>query len=119
LFAAINGWNPTNFFWIWHTPFFIAKNTLVFTLIVQWVFSFSRTEFSFCFSPWFFSDLVISFYQGVFRPLVYVGFHQKICVKKVWMVLEKRKSFITIVVQMGACLDCGLDFCISCLMSFW
>jgi hypothetical protein len=23
------------------------------------------------------------------------------------------------VVQMGACLDCGLDFCMSCLMSFW
>jgi hypothetical protein len=53
LFAAINGWTPTNFFWRWHTPFFIAKNTLVFTLIVQWVFSFSRTAFSFRFSPWF------------------------------------------------------------------
>jgi hypothetical protein len=23
------------------------------------------------------SDLVISFYQGVFLPLVYIGFHQK------------------------------------------
>jgi hypothetical protein len=34
------------------------------------------------------------------------------------MVLEKRKSFMTIVVQMGACLDRGLDFCMSCLMSF-
>jgi hypothetical protein len=35
------------------------------------------------------------------------------------MVLEKReKSFMTKVVQMGACLDCGLDFCMSCLMSF-
>jgi hypothetical protein len=32
-------------------PFFIAKNTLVFTFIVQWVFSFSATAFSFCFSP--------------------------------------------------------------------
>jgi hypothetical protein len=59
-------------------------------------------------------------HQGVFRPLVYVVFHQKSCFKKkVWMVLEKRKSFMPIVVQMGACLDCGLDFCISCLMSFW
>jgi hypothetical protein len=35
------------------TPFFIAKNTLVFTLIVQRVFSFSATAFSLCFSPWF------------------------------------------------------------------
>jgi hypothetical protein len=34
--------------------FFIAKNTLVFTLIVQWVFSFSSTTFSFRFLPWFF-----------------------------------------------------------------
>jgi hypothetical protein len=33
--------------------FFIAKNTLLFTLIVQWVFFFSRTAFSFYFSPWF------------------------------------------------------------------
>jgi hypothetical protein len=51
LFAAINGWTPTNFFWRLHTPFFIAKNTLVFTLIVQRVFSFSRTAFTFCFLP--------------------------------------------------------------------
>jgi hypothetical protein len=29
------------------------------------------------------SDLVISFYQGVFLPLVHVGFHQKSCFKKV------------------------------------
>jgi hypothetical protein len=34
-----------------HTSFFIAKNTLVFTLIVQRVFSFSSTAFSFPFSP--------------------------------------------------------------------
>jgi hypothetical protein len=53
LFAAINVWTPTNFIWRRHTPFFIAKNTLVFTLIVQWVFSFSSTPFSFYFSPWF------------------------------------------------------------------
>jgi hypothetical protein len=53
LFAAINGWIPTNFFWRSHTSFYIAKNTLFFTLIVQRVFSFSRTAFSFHFSPWF------------------------------------------------------------------
>jgi hypothetical protein len=53
LFAAINCWTPTIFFGRWHTPFFIAKNTLVFTLIVQRVFSFSTTTFSFRFSPWF------------------------------------------------------------------
>jgi hypothetical protein len=51
LFAAINGWTPTNLFWRRHTTFFIAKNTLVFTLIVQRVFSFSSTAFSFRFLP--------------------------------------------------------------------
>jgi hypothetical protein len=58
LFAAINGWTPTNFFWRRHTPFFIAKNTLVFTLIVQQVFSFSSTAFSFCFRLDLCSDLL-------------------------------------------------------------
>jgi hypothetical protein len=53
LFAEINGWTPTNFFWRRYTSFFIAKNTLVFTLIVQRVFSFARTAFGFYFSPWF------------------------------------------------------------------
>jgi hypothetical protein len=77
LFAAINGWTPTNFFWRRHTLFFIAKNTLVFTLIVQRVFSFSGTAFSFHFRLDFYSDLVMSLYQGVFRPLAYVGFHLK------------------------------------------
>jgi hypothetical protein len=49
-FAAINGW-ITSCFGESYAPFFIAKNTLVFTLIVQRVFSFSATAFSFCFSP--------------------------------------------------------------------
>jgi hypothetical protein len=53
LFAAIDCWTPTYFFWRRHTPFFIAKNTLVFTLIVLRVFSFSSTAFSFHFLPRF------------------------------------------------------------------
>jgi hypothetical protein len=51
LFATINGWTPTNFFWRRFTCFSFAKNTLFFTLIVQRVFSFSRTVFSFHFLP--------------------------------------------------------------------
>jgi hypothetical protein len=42
----------------------------------------------------FCSDLVISLDQGVFWPLVYVGIRQKSFFKKVWMVLERRKSFM-------------------------
>jgi hypothetical protein len=33
-------------------------------------------------------------HQGVFGSLVYVGIYQKSCLKKVWMVLEKTKSFM-------------------------
>jgi hypothetical protein len=55
-----------------------------------------RLAFIFCLD--FCSDLVISLHQCVFRPLVYVGFYQNSCFKKVWMVLEKRKSFMPIVV---------------------
>jgi hypothetical protein len=33
-------------------------------------------------------------HQGVFGPLIYVGFPQKSFLKKVWMVLEKRKKFV-------------------------
>jgi hypothetical protein len=53
LFAAINGWTPTIFFWRRCTRFSFAKNTPFFTLIVQRVFSFSRTVFSLRFLPWF------------------------------------------------------------------
>jgi hypothetical protein len=51
LFAAVNSWTPTNFSWRICTRFSFAKNTPFFTLIVQRVFSFSRTAFSFRFSP--------------------------------------------------------------------
>jgi hypothetical protein len=51
LFSEINVWTPTYFFWRRCTLFFIAKNTLVFTLFVQRVFFFSSTVFSFHFSP--------------------------------------------------------------------
>jgi hypothetical protein len=64
VFSAINGWTPTCFFWRRRTPFFTAKNTLVFTLFVQRVFSFSSTAFSFCFSP---SFLFITCYFFVSR----------------------------------------------------
>jgi hypothetical protein len=40
-----------------------------------------RLAFIFCLD--FCSDHVLSLHKGVFRPLVYVGFHQKSCLKKV------------------------------------
>jgi hypothetical protein len=53
LFAVINGLITSCLLWRETRSVFIAKNTLVFTLIVQRVFSFSSTAFSFRFSPWF------------------------------------------------------------------
>jgi hypothetical protein len=40
-----------------------------------------RLAFIFCLD--FCSDLIISLHQGVFRPLVYVGFYQKSCLTRV------------------------------------
>jgi hypothetical protein len=60
LVAAISGCITPCLFWRETRSIFIAKNTHVFTLIVQRVFSFSSTMFSFCFSPLFFSELVSS-----------------------------------------------------------
>jgi hypothetical protein len=74
-FAVINGWTPTYLFWSRCTMFFTARNTLVFTLFVQRVFSFLVLRLAFIFRLDFYSDLVISLYQGVFIPLVYDGFH--------------------------------------------
>jgi hypothetical protein len=83
-FVCCNIWlDQTNFFWRRHTPFFICQEHSIFTLIVQRVFTFSRTRLAFIFRLDFCSDLVISLHQGVFIPLVYVGFHQKSCFKKV------------------------------------
>jgi hypothetical protein len=118
LFAAINVWTPTNFFRRSLLAFHLPR-TLRFSLLSFNECSlFLELRLAFVFRLDFCSDLVISLYQGVFLPLVHVGIHQKSCFKKVQMVLEKRKSFMQKVVQKGACLDCGLDFCMSCLISF-
>jgi hypothetical protein len=92
LFAAINGWTPTNFFWrsclVFHLP-----RTLCFSLLSFNECSlFLLLRLAFVFRLDFCSDLVISLNQGVIWPLVHVGFHQKSWFKKVRMVLEKRKS---------------------------
>jgi hypothetical protein len=53
-FVCCNKWfDHIMLFWKEMNSFFIAKNTLVFTLFVQRVFSFSATAFSYCFLPWF------------------------------------------------------------------
>jgi hypothetical protein len=53
-FVCCNKWlDPNKFLLEKLSCFSFAKNTQFFTLIVQRVFSFSRTAFSFSFLPWF------------------------------------------------------------------
>jgi hypothetical protein len=93
LFASINGWNPTNFSWRRHSTFHLPR-TLYFSLLSFNECSlFLELRLAFIFRLDFCWDIVLFLHQGVFRPLFYVGFHQKCCFKKVWMVLEKRKKF--------------------------
>jgi hypothetical protein len=94
LFAAINGWTPTNFFWRRFTHFSFTKNTRFSLLPFNECSLFLELRLAFIFHLDFCSDLVLSLHQGVFGPLVYVGIYQKSCFKKVRMVLEKRKSFM-------------------------
>jgi hypothetical protein len=95
-FIFCNKWLDPNKFLLKKLPYFsFAKNTPFFTLIILTsVHLFLELRLVFVFRLDLCSDLVISFYQGVFWPLVHVGFHQKSYLKKVRMVLEKRKSFM-------------------------
>jgi hypothetical protein len=65
-------------------PCFSLPRTLYFSLLSFNECSlFIELRLAFVFHLDFCLDLVLSLYQGVFRPLVYVGFHQKSCLKKV------------------------------------
>jgi hypothetical protein len=60
--------------------FLFAKNTLFFILIISTsVLLFIELRLVFDFHLNMCSDLVISFHQGVFLPLVFIGLHQKRC----------------------------------------
>jgi hypothetical protein len=78
--------------WLDHIMFALERDILRFSLPRTLYFSlFSFNECSlflvlclaFVFHLDFCSDLFIYLHQGVFIPLVYVGFHQKSCFKKV------------------------------------
>jgi hypothetical protein len=95
LFAAINGWTPpTNSFQRSCLAFYLPRTLRFSLLLFNECSLFLELRLAFIFHLDFCSDLVLSLYQGVFWPLVHVGIHQKGCFKKVWMVLEKRKSFM-------------------------
>jgi hypothetical protein len=93
LFAALNGWTPTNFSWRRHSVFHLPR-TLYFSLLLFNECSlFLELRLAFVFHLDFSSNLVISLHQGVFGPLVYVGIHQKSCFKKGLNGVGKEKKF--------------------------
>jgi hypothetical protein len=73
-----NKWmDPNKFFWRRYTHFHLPR-TLRFSLLSFNECSlFLLLRLAFIFRLDFYSDLVISLYQGVFLPLFHVGFHQK------------------------------------------
>jgi hypothetical protein len=81
--------------------------------------SLSNTAFSFHFFALIFVQILlylcIKVYLDHWSMLVLIS---KSGYKKVEWCWKREKSFMPIVVQMGACLDSGLDFCMSCLMLF-
>jgi hypothetical protein len=120
LFAAINGWTLTNFFWRRFTCFSFAKNTPFFTLIVQRVFSFSRIAFIFRFSPWFlFRSCFISASRCICTSGLFWYSSKELFQKGLNGVGKEKKFHAKKVVQKGDCLDYGLDFFMPCLMLFW
>jgi hypothetical protein len=92
LFAAINGLITSCFFWRRWTRFLFAKNTLVFTLIVQWVFSFSATAFSLYFSPWFlFRTCYIFSSRCIFASDIYWFSSKEVFIKSLNGVEKEKK----------------------------
>jgi hypothetical protein len=121
LFAAINGWTLTNSFWRSCLAFHLPR-TLRFSLLSFNECSlFLELRLAFIFRLNFCSDLVISLYLYIkvcFDLWSMLVFIKIVASKKFKWCWKREKNLCKKVVQKGACLDSGLDFCMSCLMSF-
>jgi hypothetical protein len=115
--------------WLDHIMFVLERSMLRFSLprtlrfsllSFQWVFSFSATAFSFRFSPWL---LFRSCYIFASKVHLYLWsmlvFIKRVSLKRFVWCWKREKALCKKVVQEGACVDCGLGFCMSCLMFFW
>ena len=73
--------------------------------------SFHLLRLALCFSLIFCSELVSLLMNS---SLIFMFIIYESCFN-IWLAVEKeRKSCMCIVMQMKACLDCGIDFCMSC-----
>jgi hypothetical protein len=119
LFAAINGWTPINSFWRNCLAFHLPR-TLCFSLLSFnecSLFLLLRLVFVFCLDLCL--DLVISLIKVYFDLWSMLVFIKRVVLKRFEWCWNREKVSYKKVVQKGACVDCGLGFCISCLMSFW
>jgi hypothetical protein len=84
-FVFCNKWlDPNNFLLEETHSIFHLPRTLYFSLLSFNKCSlFLELRLAFVFCPDLCSDLVIYLHQGLFRPPVYVGMHQKSCFNKV------------------------------------
>jgi hypothetical protein len=84
-FICCNKWLDPNKFILeeMHSVFHLPRTLYLSLLSFNECSLFLESRLAFIFCLDFCSDLVTSLHQGVFRPLVYVDFHQKSCLKKV------------------------------------
>jgi hypothetical protein len=114
--------------WLDHIMLFLEERnftfhlprTLRFSLLsFQRVFSFSRTPFSLHFFALIFVQILFYLCIKVYLDLWYMLiFLKRVSSKRFEWCWKREKVSCKKVVQKGACLDWGLDFCMSCLMSF-
>jgi hypothetical protein len=120
-FVCSNKWlDPNKFILEEMYSFLICQEHSVFHSCRSTSVLFSRTVFSFHFLPWFlFRSCYIFASRCIWtsglcwyssKELFQIGLNG---------VGKEKKVLCKKVVQKEACLDCGLDFFMPCLMSFW
>ena len=119
-FVFCNKWLDPNKFLLEKLPCFsFAKNTPFFTLIV----STSILFFQNCVQLSFFALIFVQILLYIFIKVYFCLWSLLVFIKRgvyknfkwCW---KREKALCKIVVQEGACVDCGLGFFMSCLMSF-
>ena len=121
LFVFCNKWLDPNKFPLEEMySFSFAKNTLFFILTISpGVLLFPLLLLVFIFAlicVQIFLYLFIKVYFCLWSLLVFIKRGVFKNFKWCW---KREKALCKIVVQEGACVDCGLGFFMSCLMSFW
>jgi hypothetical protein len=119
LFAAINGWTQQISFG-GDVLVFNLPRTLRFSL---WSFNecslFLELRLAFFFALIFVQILFyicIKVYLDLWSMFLFI---KRVVLKRFKWCWKEKKFHAKKVVQKGACLDCGLNFFMPCLMSFW